>query len=279
MFKNENLEAKVNAIQAEFNALLNDKSKYNGITGDDGLHMDEFYQVMGEFYGGNMKRHESPTRRLRQQKHAAVEHKTYLYKKLQSGEISKDDYTLTYVASPQKTYMIQPKKGEIDYSLAERNLDKFYDKVLSQDVTEHKVSKKRISTTADSSGLLPQKKRVSKAALTMESRVCKRAVGRILVLVKHKLLRMISQARRELEMDDVAAAMDHPEAQEVVQKYIANEGIKLRHRTSNAEVFTRQMSKIGEMGQQAAEDSDDEINEDLEPEDALLVSDFLTANI
>lgn len=42
--------------------------------------MEEFYKVMGEFYGAsNMKKHESPTRRLRQQKHAAVEHKQFLY--------------------------------------------------------------------------------------------------------------------------------------------------------------------------------------------------------
>jgi hypothetical protein len=93
--------------------------------------MDEFYKVMGEFYGSNMRKHESPTRRLRQQKAAAVDHKTYLFKKLQSGEISRDEYTLTYVTDPKKTYMIQPKDGEIDYSLADRNIEKFYNKVLS----------------------------------------------------------------------------------------------------------------------------------------------------
>ena len=117
--------------------------------------MDEFYQVMGDYYGDKMKKHVSPTRRLRQQKNAAVEHKTHLYKKLQSGEINKNDYTLTYVASPKKTYMIQPKKGEIDYSLADKNIDKFYDKVLTQDVTEHKVSHKKASKTRDS-GILPR---------------------------------------------------------------------------------------------------------------------------
>jgi len=39
--------------------------------------------------------------------------------------------------------MIQPKEGEIDYSLANKNIEKFYNKVLSQDITEHKVSKKK----------------------------------------------------------------------------------------------------------------------------------------
>ena len=89
MFVNNELEAKVNAIQAEFQALLNDKNGAHAYPNgaDDGLGMKEFYDVMGEFYGSNMKRHESPTRRLRQQKAAAVEHKSYLYKKLKSGEI------------------------------------------------------------------------------------------------------------------------------------------------------------------------------------------------
>jgi len=42
-----------------------------------------------------------------------------------------------------------------------------------------------------------------------------------------------------MEVDDIAQAMEHPEAQQVVQEFIKNEGIKLRHRDSNAEVFTR----------------------------------------
>ena len=77
--------------------------------------------------------------------------------------------------------MIQPKEGEIDYKLAEKNVEKFYNKVLTQDVTEHKVSKKKQSANT-SAGELPQKKRISKG-LTMTSRVCKRAVGRILIFV------------------------------------------------------------------------------------------------
>ena len=58
--------------------------------------------------------------------------------------------------------MIQPKEGEIDYKLAEKNVEKFYNKVLTQDVTEHKVSKKKQSANT-SAGELPQKKRISKS--------------------------------------------------------------------------------------------------------------------
>lgn len=70
-----------------------------------------------------------------QQKDAAVSHKTFLSKNLQKG----DSYSLTYVTDPKKTYVIQPKEGEINYDLAKKNPLKFYDKVMKQKVTEHKV--------------------------------------------------------------------------------------------------------------------------------------------
>ena len=35
--------------------------------------------------------------------------------------------------------MIEPHGGEINYALANTNLDQFYSDVLTQDVTEHKV--------------------------------------------------------------------------------------------------------------------------------------------
>lgn len=41
--------------------------------------MDEFYKIMGEFYG-SVKKHKSPTRRLIQQKDAAFRHKEKLSK-------------------------------------------------------------------------------------------------------------------------------------------------------------------------------------------------------
>ena len=65
---------------------------------------------MDMIYGGkNPKRHESPTKRLMEQKNAAWKHKEFLSKNLSKG----DNYSLTYVCDPKKTYVIQPKEGEI----------------------------------------------------------------------------------------------------------------------------------------------------------------------
>jgi hypothetical protein len=141
------------------------------------------------------------------------------------------------------------------------------------------VSKKRQSVK-DNNGELPQKRKFTKTGLTMTSRVCKRAVGRILLFVKDRLVRLISDVHRDLDYREIQEAMDDPESQQVVQQYIATAGIKLRHKNSNEEVFTRQMSLIGEKGQAAADDDDDELHEDLDPEDAQLdVDDEATAAI
>ncbi len=73
---------------------------------------------MAEFYGGHPKKHASPTRRLMDQQKAAWDHKTHLYNKMKRGEISQKDYSLTYTVDPKRTYVIQPKEGEINYDLA-----------------------------------------------------------------------------------------------------------------------------------------------------------------
>ena len=43
------------------------------------------------------------------------------------------------MCDPKKTYVVQPKEGEIKYGMATKNPIKFYDTVMKQKVTEHKV--------------------------------------------------------------------------------------------------------------------------------------------
>ena len=163
MFYNPAFVDKINDIQEEFERLLaernaNSPTKIGGLragsptkgAGGVGVNItgkltmkegadlkgDEFYKVMDKIYGGkNPPKHKSPTKRLMQQKDAAVNHKTFLSKNLSKG----DEYSLTYVTDPKKTYVIQPREGEINYDLAKRSPLKFYDKVMKQKVTEHKV--------------------------------------------------------------------------------------------------------------------------------------------
>jgi len=91
---------------------------------------------MSEFYNGHRK-HDSPTRRLMSQMDAACENKSVINRNLRTS----DRYSLTYCPSPDRSYVVEPHKGELDYDNATKNLDKFYTKVLNQDVTKHTIEK------------------------------------------------------------------------------------------------------------------------------------------
>lgn len=98
--------------------------------------MDDFYKIMGDFYSSKgVSKHNSPTKRLIAQKNTAWTHKEVMSHHLERTQ----GYGLTYIASPKKSYVIEPKGGELNYNLAYKNPLKFYDKVMSQDITQHKV--------------------------------------------------------------------------------------------------------------------------------------------
>ena len=48
-------------------------------------------------------------------------------------------YTIRYVTSPSKSYVVNPKKGKINYNLAYRDFDRFFDKVSKQPITKFRM--------------------------------------------------------------------------------------------------------------------------------------------
>jgi len=50
-----------------------------------------------------------------------------------------NNYSIRYVASPAKSYLVNPKEGEIDYTMAEKNFDKWFKKVSKQKIIKHRV--------------------------------------------------------------------------------------------------------------------------------------------
>jgi len=48
-------------------------------------------------------------------------------------------YSIKYVASPAKSYLVNPKEGEIDYSDATKNFNKFYNRVANQPIVKHRM--------------------------------------------------------------------------------------------------------------------------------------------
>ena len=91
-------------------------------------------------------------------------------------------YTLTYVASPDKTYVIEPKGGEIDYELAHKNPLKFYDNVMNQDIQEHSCAKKG----------------GKRSPLKYSSILTKRAISRVLFVIEIPFKEMFAPAGFEL---------------------------------------------------------------------------------
>lgn len=89
---------------------------------------------MSEFYTGH-KKHDSPTRRLMNQKDAACSNKSVINTQLNTGA----KYSLTYCPSPDRAYVVEPHRGELNYDQAYKNLDKFYTKVMNQDITKHTI--------------------------------------------------------------------------------------------------------------------------------------------
>lgn len=87
--------------------------------------MGDFYKVMGERGSPEMKKHASPTKRLIQQKNSTSSHKKVL------KGCNTQNYSLHYTSSPGKSYVIEPKHGELDYDLARRDPLEFYNQVIS----------------------------------------------------------------------------------------------------------------------------------------------------
>jgi hypothetical protein len=72
-------------------------------------------------------------------KESCWKHKTHFKDTLRRNQ----DYSLTYCTSPDKAYVIEPHGGELNYDEAYKKPNEFFKKVMSQDITEHKVRKSK----------------------------------------------------------------------------------------------------------------------------------------
>ena len=153
---------------------------------------------MAEFYDKDcMKRHESPTTRLIDQKNSKFMHAQAL-NQIQTSQ----DYVLKYTSKPGKSFMIEPQK--LDYKVAYRDPVKFYETVMEQNVTEHKVK-----------GEGHRQEVISK--------VTPRKIGKILRQVQGKLAELM-----ELKDDeDLQLALQDSGVQRVMQKHVDNRNILL----------------------------------------------------
>jgi hypothetical protein len=83
-------------------------------------------------YGGSSPHRRSsekhgPTHRLIQMKNTAFNHKKVMHDQGFTRDSESQNYQLTYISSPGKSYVIEPHKGQLKYGLVDRNPEKFYD--------------------------------------------------------------------------------------------------------------------------------------------------------
>jgi hypothetical protein len=111
MFYNEEHERRIAEVEAQKKALMQDdgmQAVYERMAHakDDNPMLAAIYKDMENFYKKPGK-HDSPTRRLRQQKDTCWEHKEFLSQQPEFWEDS-GNYGQTYVVGTSKTYVVQP---------------------------------------------------------------------------------------------------------------------------------------------------------------------------
>lgn len=202
-------------------------------------------------------------------KDATWKHKGHFQKKLRPTQ----DYSLTYCTSPDKAYVIEPHDGEINYDEAYKKPNQFIQKVMNQDVTQHKVrtSKEVIQRNAElaeearaNNDPSPRSKKVP---LTIYSKLTKRKVGLIWIAVSGAIFRFVKKETglTDAEVEEALKAYD---VKVVVNKHLKEENIQLVDR-ENRPVYRRQISSFG-TGHDLDEDEDE--HPDLDPADAKIVS-------
>lgn len=188
--RNKDLENKTNLLQDEFNKLyeqLQSKRQERNVTDPEDKSEDPFYKAMSEYYDDTNPKHQSPVRRLIKQKNSTLEHKQSF-----KDEIDRADYSLMY-NSPEKSYIIEPHGGEINYNIVNKNPNKFYDQVFNQDIT--KMTCKRQSSTS------PEASPRKKSPLQIKSRITKRPYLKFMAKLKVKIALMI-RSKCGIELPD-----------------------------------------------------------------------------
>ena len=143
-YRNEELENKTEAIQREYDALLNELLENRQATNIRGKD-EGFYRVMNDyikeytgepgFFNHNLRKHTSPTKRLISMKNTAFSHKKVMNEQGINTDTERGPYKLTYCSSPGKMYLVQPHGGELNYRLVDRSPEKFYNQVFNQEIT------------------------------------------------------------------------------------------------------------------------------------------------
>lgn len=164
-------------------------------------------------------------------------------------------YGLHYTTSPGKSYIIEPDGNELDYRKAYKDPLGFYDQVMTQQVTQH---------TAKDVGVTSHGHKVE-----LTTKRCQRKIGQVLMLVQTQFIEFF---KGKWSTSELKAAFNDSNVKAAVQKHMKEENIKILKKDSMEPVFRRELTLIGQHGDNADKIDEDDAAEEphTEPEDAQL---------
>ena len=139
--------------------------------------------------------------------------------------IDKGDNAFTYTTGPEKSYVIQPHGG-INYSLAKKDPNKFYEQIFNQDITKHTVGKdkgimrqnKEENDRRFAEGEKPLKK--TKVPTTVTSKVTKRPHLKIMEKLKSKIAQILQQKMNDMGYGMILAALKDKTIEEQIKDLV-----------------------------------------------------------
>ena len=188
--------------------------------------------ILDSYYmPGPERKHKSPTRRLINHKDSTWAHK----QKIRDSGLQKGEYSQTYCISPGKSYVIEAQGGELPYDMAESNPQKFYSRVLNQDIKKCKVK--------------------------MRGRLffmwTQRPLLRIIMSIKQKLFNRLQEEIGEEFGQEIADALDNEEIDENIKELVENDQIELIGH-DNKPLLKRQLTLLQEQQAQLGGTGGDE---------------------
>jgi hypothetical protein len=171
---------------------------------------------MEQYYwrGPNDERHASPTKRLISLKNSTFEHK----KVLKDTVPLSSNYSLTYCSSPGRSYIIEPHGGELNYKLAEKNLNKFFDHVFNQEITQHKLKEQGGESNANI---------YHKHRCEIITKVTKRPYIRIMEKIRMKLFERLASKIGAEHGENIYNALNDHKIEESIKKMMKEDRIRL----------------------------------------------------
>eukprot|EP00347_Sterkiella_histriomuscorum_P008495 403344880 len=223
-FFNQDLEKKTLEVQDEYSQLFQELNSLRVQRGNP----KAFYNAVTDFYRDGNEPHDSPTRRLIDHKNTAVDHKQTLRQSVDN--LVKSDYALTYTTSPDKSYVIEPHGGGLNYDNVKKDPTKFYDDFFNQDITQHKI--KSSDQNGNTQGNLKNRRGSGSSQRPthnkITTKVTKRPHMKVIEKIRIKIAQRLSlNLNNQLETEKIQSILQDKGISEAIEQLVNQNKIQI----------------------------------------------------